>query len=423
MPRLPEPGGDVGQWGDVLNEYLQVSHNNDGSIKNAAVSTSSIQDGAITVAKISTTGTPTNGQSLTYNGTDLTWATTSSSGSVPDATGSVKGVVQLSGDLGGTAASPTVPGLATKESTINPGTETQYYRGDKTWQTLSKTAVGLPNVDNTADAAKPISTATQTALDAKEPLISGGTAQQYFRGDKTWNSLDKAAVGLANVDNTSDANKPVSTATASAIAGKANATHVHGAADITTGTIAGARLPLATDDTTGIIQLAGDLGGTAASPTVPGLAGKEATITPGTTAQYYRGDKTWQTLNKAAVGLANVDNTTDAAKPVSTATQTALNGKANTTHVHSGEDITTGTVSASRLPVASDTATGVVELATIAETQVGTDTTRAVTAAGVKATVDAAVAAVPQPEVLFVDSLGDIPPGTPVDTLVVVRAA
>jgi hypothetical protein len=32
--------------------------------------------------------------------------------------------------------------------------------------------VGLGNVDNTADADKPVSTATQTALDAKAPLAS-----------------------------------------------------------------------------------------------------------------------------------------------------------------------------------------------------------------------------------------------------------
>lgn len=36
------------------------------------------------------------------------------------------------------------------------------------------------------------------------------------------------------------------------------------------------------------------------------------------------------TLAKADVGLANVDNTADASKPISTATQTALNAKANT---------------------------------------------------------------------------------------------
>lgn len=46
-------------------------------------------------------------------------------------------------------------------------------------------------------------------------------------------------------------------------------------------------------------------------------------ITAGTTAQYYRGDKTWQTLNSAAVGLGSVNNTSDASKPVSTA-QAAL---------------------------------------------------------------------------------------------------
>ncbi len=38
MPRLPIPGQDSGKWGDILNEYLAVSHDSDGSIKEAAVS-------------------------------------------------------------------------------------------------------------------------------------------------------------------------------------------------------------------------------------------------------------------------------------------------------------------------------------------------------------------------------------------------
>ena len=59
----------------------------------------------------------------------------------------------------------------------------------------------------------------------------------------------------------------------------------------------------------------------------------EGTITAGTTSQYYRGDKTWQTLDKAAVGLSNVDNTSDANKPISTATQTALDTKLNSSAV------------------------------------------------------------------------------------------
>ena len=37
MPRLPVPGKDGGAWGDILNEYLKVSHNSDGSLKSGAV--------------------------------------------------------------------------------------------------------------------------------------------------------------------------------------------------------------------------------------------------------------------------------------------------------------------------------------------------------------------------------------------------
>jgi hypothetical protein len=54
------------------------------------------------------------------------------------------------------------------------------------------------------------------------------------------------------------------------------------------------------------------------------VASKEPNITAGTTAQYLRGDKSWQTLNKTAVGLSNVDNTPDTAKPVSTEQQAAI---------------------------------------------------------------------------------------------------
>src|SRR5690606_28488690 len=87
---------------------------------------------------------------------------------------------------------------------------------------LNKSAVGLGNVDNTSDANKPVSTAMQAALNAKENTITAGTTGQYYRGDKSWQTLNKAAVGLGNVDNTSDANKPISTATQTALNAKAN---------------------------------------------------------------------------------------------------------------------------------------------------------------------------------------------------------
>lgn len=87
---------------------------------------------------------------------------------------------------------------------------------------LTKSDVGLSNVDNTSDLNKPISTATQTALNAKENTITAGTTSQYFRGDKTFQTLNKTAVDLGNVDNTSDLNKPISTATQTALNAKQN---------------------------------------------------------------------------------------------------------------------------------------------------------------------------------------------------------
>jgi hypothetical protein len=40
-----------------------------------------------------------------------------------------------------------------------------------------------------------------TTFNNKEPSISAGTIAQYWRGDKSWQTLDKAAVGLSNVPN------------------------------------------------------------------------------------------------------------------------------------------------------------------------------------------------------------------------------
>ena len=86
--------------------------------------------------------------------------------------------------------------------------------------------------------------ANQTALDAglalKEPAFAAGTAAQYWRGDKTWRTLDKAAVGLANVDNTSDANKPVSAAQAAAIAARYGRNNILGGVSQSAGVPAGA---------------------------------------------------------------------------------------------------------------------------------------------------------------------------------------
>jgi|GEM_PF-1183903 len=304
MSRLPTPGSDNDTWGAILNDFLGVELNPDGSLKANATIASKADDTAV----VHNSGTETIAGTKTFSAspvvpvptlgsqaTNKTYVDSTVSAGAPDATATTKGIVQLAGDLAGTATAPTVPGLATKEATITAGTTSQYYRGDKSWQTLDKTAVGLGNVDNTSDANKPVSTATQTALNAKAPLAS-----PTFTGTVT----------VPAPTNGTDAT-----------------TKSYVDAQVT-----GGATPDATTTTKGKVQLAGDLAGTAAAPTVPGLATKEDTITAGTTSQYYRGDKSWQTLDKTAVGLGNVDNTSDATKDAATTTLTnkTISGAANT---------------------------------------------------------------------------------------------
>jgi len=55
------------------------------------------------------------------------------------------------------------------------------------------------------------------------------------------------------------------------------------------------------------------------------------------------------TVTKAQVGLGSANNTTDAAKPISTATQTALDAKSGTAHTHAAADIVSGQLAMARL--------------------------------------------------------------------------
>jgi hypothetical protein len=88
---------------------------------------------------------------------------------------------------------------------------------------LVKGDVGLGNVSNTSDANKPVSTAQQTALDLKLDDSQAGAFGLTLLGGanlaaaKASLAYVKADVGLGNVDNTSDANKPVSTAQQTAL--------------------------------------------------------------------------------------------------------------------------------------------------------------------------------------------------------------
>ena len=52
MARLPQPGGDSGNWGDILNEYLLVEHDGQGHLKPGVVGTSQIAANAVTAIHV-----------------------------------------------------------------------------------------------------------------------------------------------------------------------------------------------------------------------------------------------------------------------------------------------------------------------------------------------------------------------------------
>lgn len=66
--------------------------------------------------------------------------------------------------------------------------------------TYSGGALGIPAASGSQ--AGYLSSSDWSVFNGKEPAISAGTTSQYWRGDKSWQALDKAAVGLGNVENT-----------------------------------------------------------------------------------------------------------------------------------------------------------------------------------------------------------------------------
>jgi len=241
--------------------------------------------------------------------------------------------------------------------------------------TALKTALALNAVDNTADASKPISSATQTALDGKQATLVSGTNIKTINSTSilgAGNIAISSAVAWGGITGTLssqtdlqtaldlkvDENAAITGATKTKITYDAKGLVTSGA-DATTADIADSTNKRYVTDAqaTVIGNTSGtNTGDNATNSQYSGLAASkqdtlvsatniktinsttllgsgniavEPTITATTSADYYRGDKTFATLNKTAVALGNCDNTSDANKPVSTAQQTALDLKTN----------------------------------------------------------------------------------------------
>ena len=156
------------------------------------------------------------------------------SATVVDADATTKGKIQLAGDLGGTAAVPTVPGLAQKEDVGN----------------------------------KSVSVSTDATSNTKYPSVKA--VKDY---------VDLATTGVAlqaSLNNKADLNSPVFTGTPSLPTGTTGVTQTSGNNSTALATtafvqtaMASATVVDANTSTKGKIQLAGDLGGTGTTAAAP----------------------------------------------------------------------------------------------------------------------------------------------------------
>jgi hypothetical protein len=131
-----------------------------------------------------------SGKYLTTNGTAVSWVTLDLSTYAPLSSPALSGV-------------PTAPTATAATNTTQIAT-TAFVRTEIS--NLVDSAPGALDTLNELAAAinddANFATTITTALSGKEPTITSGTTSQYWRGDKSWQTLDKSAVGLSNVENT-----------------------------------------------------------------------------------------------------------------------------------------------------------------------------------------------------------------------------
>lgn len=220
--------------------------------------------GAISLAKDIAFNNLSDNDVLAFDATRNKWQNkqfaTNASASL--ATTTSAGTIQLAGDLAGTATNPTVPGLATKadDSSVVHLSGTETVAGSKDFTgglTVNGASVVINSDTRLTDERTPLDssvTAAKIAAGGLDPTTITGTALTQTTGDGRYIQSTQigTASGVASLDGT--------------------------------GKVPASQLPAASDATTtakGIVQLAGDLGGTSDAPTVPGLANKVDTSTVG----------------------------------------------------------------------------------------------------------------------------------------------
>ena len=209
---------------------------------------------------------------------------------------------------------------------LTPAAPVQTVNGYTGVVSISKSDIGLGNVDNTTDAAKPVSTATQAALDLKLDASKVGVAS----GVASLNALGKIptdqipAISFSSVKVLSSDAEML--ALSSAVVGS---------------------VVIRTDLNKNYVLAA-------ANPSV--LSNWIQLLTPAPPVQTVNGYTGNVTISKADLGLSDINNTSDANKPISIATQAGLDAKANSADMTTALNL--------KSPLASPTFTGTVSIGT-----------------------------------------------------------
>lgn len=351
--RLPSPGGDTGEWGGILNDFLLVSHNNDGSLKNTGILAEKYIKPSDGIPKSDLAGTVQTVLDNAFVGT------------LPEASTTTRGIIRLSGDLTGDALAPLIaPGKVTggNGGTIASGTITNENIHASAAIAKSKLSpLTIVDADISVGAAIVQSKIANLTNDlaGKAPLAHTHTVNDITG---LQSSLDSKAATSHQHDITDVTNLQ------SALNGKAAITHTHSTGDVTnlTSTVsaiigdsiqAGANVTVDFDSGSGITTISSAGGGGSGEPsdTVTTVAGRTGDVVLGA-GDIASGTFTTNRIpNLDAAKIAS--GTFDVSRiPTGTSgTTVALGnhthtGYATTGHDHAAADITSGTFTISQIP-------------------------------------------------------------------------